>query len=328
MRKPNLTERERVKIITYRYDFHYSQSEIAQKLKCNQSTISKVLKKHKHHIDSPQYHLRGRKKKLTSTQQNHLKNIIRENNNLTAAEIQRHFFHHDNIQLSLATIKRYRRLYFHPAKEILIPRLKLEHYISRLDYCMTHINNNFHTIVFSDEKYFCLDHTSSTVWIEDDDPIPTREISSTHTKVMVWGGVWYNGRTEIGIVRCNMDHKKYINTLKQYLLPSMPSSNHFLFMHDGAPPHKPIAVEKMLHDFGVRLLYPYPAHSPDFNPIEHVWSWMMQYINNERPTDRRSLINAIQRSWNALPQSKIQGYIDNLTARLAAVEKAGGARLD
>ena len=145
MRKPNLTERERVKIITYRYDFHYSQSEIAQKLKCNQSTISKVLKKHKHHIDSPQYHLRGRKKKLTSTQQNHLKNIIRENNNLTAAEIQRHFFHHDNIQLSLATIKRYRRLYFHPAKEILIPRLKLEHYISRLDYCMTHINNNFHT---------------------------------------------------------------------------------------------------------------------------------------------------------------------------------------
>ena len=88
------------------------------------------------------------------------------------------------------------------------------------------------------------------------------------------------------------------------------------------------AVEKMLHDFGVRLLYPYPAHSPDFNPIEHVWSWMMQYINNERPTDRRSLINEIERSWNAIPQSKIQGYIDNLPTRLTAVEKAGGARLD
>jgi transposase len=328
MRKPNLTERERVKIITYRYDFHYSQRKIAQILKCSHSSVNDVLKKHKHHIDSPQYHLRGRKKKLSPSQQNHLKNIIRENNNLTAAEIQRHFFHHDNIQLSLATIKRYRRLYFHPAKDILIPRLKFEHYISRLDYCMTHTNNNFHTIVFSDEKYFCLDHTSSTVWIEDDEPIPTREISSTHTKVMVWGGIWYNGRTELGIVRGNMDHKKYINTLKQYLLPSMPSSNHFLFMHDGAPPHKPAAVEKMLHDFGVRLLYPYPAHSPDFNPIEHVWSWMMQYINNERPTDRRSLIDGIERSWNAIPQSKIHGYIDNLPTRLAAVEKAGGARLD
>jgi hypothetical protein len=55
---------------------------------------------------------------------------------------------------------------------------------------------------------------------------------------------------------------------------------------------------------------------------------MMQYINNERPTDRRSLINEIERSWNAIPQSKIQGYIDNLPTRLTAVEKAGGARLD
>lgn len=328
MRKPNLSERERVKIITYRYDFHYSQRKIAQILKCSQSTVSDILKKHKHHIDSPQYHLRGRKNKLSSKQEIHLKNIIRENPNSTSEEIQRHFFQHDNIQISSRTISRYRRKSFHPAKEILIPRLKLEHYISRIDYCMAHINNNFHTIVFSDEKYFCLDHTSSTIWIEDDEPIPTREISSTHTKVMVWGGIWYNGRTELCIVRGNMDHKKYINILKQYLLPSMPSSNHFLFMHDGAPPHKPIAVEKMLHDFGVRLLYPYPAHSPDFNPIEHVWSWMMQYINSERPTDRRSLIDGIERSWNAIPQSKIQAYFDNLPARLAAVEKAGGARLD
>jgi transposase len=99
-------------------------------------------------------------------------------------------------------------------------------------------------------------------------------------------------------------------------------------MHDNAPAHKPIAVEKMLHDFGVRLLDPYPAHSPDFNPIEHVWSWMTHYVNNEHPTHRRSLIDAIERAWNAIPQSVIQGYIDNLPARLAAVERAGGARLD
>ena len=145
---------------------------------------------------------------------------------------------------------------------------------------------------------------------------------------MVWGGVWYHGRTELGIIRGNIDHKKYINILHKYLLPSMSSSNRFLFMHDNASPHKPIAVEKMLLEFGVRLLDPYPAHSPDFNPIEHVWSWMTHYVNNEHPTDRRSLIDAIERAWNAIPQSVIQGYIDHLLARLAAVERAGGARLD
>jgi transposase len=328
MRSRRLTERERVRIICLRYDFHLTERAIAKRLKCSQPSVHYTLQQHKQHHDSPRFHLSGRKKILSSSQQNHLKNIIRQNNNLTAAELQRHLFHHDNIDISPRTIQRYRRLFFHRAHEIIIPRLTLQHHLDRIDYCLTHINNNFRTVVFSDEKSFCLSHTSSTVWIEKDEPIPVREISSTHTKVMVWGGIWYHGRTELGIIRGNIDHKKYINILHKYLLSSMPSSNQFLFMQDNAPPHKPIAVEKMLLDFGIRLLYPYPAHSPDFNPIEHVWSWMTHYVNNEHPTDRRSLIDAIERSWNAIPQSVIQGYIDNLPTRLAAVERAGGARLD
>jgi len=105
------------------------------------------------------------------------------NNNLTATELQRHLFHHDNIDISTATIKRYRRLFFHRAHEIIIPRLTLQHHLDRMDYCLTHINNNFHTVVFSDEKSFCLSHTSSNVWIEKDEPIPVRQISSTHTEM-------------------------------------------------------------------------------------------------------------------------------------------------
>ena len=87
MRGQDLSPRERIKIITYRCDFHYSQREIARRLKCSQSTVSYILKQHLRHKDSPQYHLRGRKKKLSSSQQNHLKNIIRENNNLISEEI-------------------------------------------------------------------------------------------------------------------------------------------------------------------------------------------------------------------------------------------------
>src|SRR6185312_16842671 len=327
MGRSGLSERDRLKIITYRYDFQYSQREIAKKIKCSQRAVAYILKQHIHHHDSPQFHLRGRKKKLSATQQNHLKNIIRENNNLTAAEIQRHFFHHDNIQISLASIKRYRRIWFHPAKEILVPRLNLGHYLARVDYCMSHSNDNFHRVVFSDEKLFKLSHTSSTVWIEHNEPIPVRELSSTHTQVMIWGGIWYYGRTELCIVRGNINHKKYMDILKQYLLPSMPSSPGFLFMHDNATPHNPILVEKMLYDFGVRLLHEYPANSPDLNPIEHVWSWMANYINGHRPTDRRSLITLIQKAWKEIPQCQIQAYIDDLPARLQAVEKAGGARL-
>ena len=293
MRGARLSQRERIKIITYRYDFHYTQRQIARKLKCSLSTVNYALKQHKQHHDSPQFFLSGRKKKLSPSQQNHLKNIIRQNPTCTSEEIQRHFFHHDNINITSRSIRNYRRQSFHPAKEILIPRIKLDHYLSRVDYCLSHSNDNFHRVVFSDEKLFKLDHTSSTVWIEDNEPIPVREISSTHTQVMVWGGIWYFGRTELCIVRGNIDHKKYIEILKQYLLPSMPSPTTFLFMHDNARPHIPIKVEKMLHDFGIKLLQDYPAHSPDLNPIEHVWSWIANDVNSHRPANRRSLLSLI-----------------------------------
>jgi putative transposase len=328
MHYSRLSERERLQIITYRYDFHLTHRQIAKKVKCSHQTVSKVLEKHKHHQDTPQFHRSGRKKKLTKSQQNHLKNIIRENNNLTAAEIQRHFFHHDNIQLSLATIKRYRRLWFHPVKPIPIPRLTLQHHFQRIDYCMTHKDNNFHRVVFSDEKIFKLDHTTGIVWIEDGEPIPTHEISGTHTTVNVWGGIWYNGRTELAIIDNNLNANKYIEILKEFLLPSMPSSPNFFFMQDGAGPHKPLKVRGTLHHFGVKVLYPYPPNSPDFNPIEHVWSWIVNYVNGHRPTNRHQLIDLIQKGWKNIPQSVIQSYFDNLPARLQAVEKAGGARLD
>ena len=64
MRRQSITERERVKIITLRYDFKFSQRQIARKLKIPRTSIEyHMLSQHKQHHDSPRYHLRGRKNK-------------------------------------------------------------------------------------------------------------------------------------------------------------------------------------------------------------------------------------------------------------------------
>jgi transposase len=111
---------------------------------------------------------------------------------------------------------------------------------------------------------------------------------------MVWGGIWYQGRTELHIVKGTIDTNKYIHILKQFLLPSMPSSSAFLFQQDNATPHKPIEVELMLRDYAIELLQDYPPNSPDFNPIERVWSWIYHYIKRKYPTNRVTLIAAIK----------------------------------
>ena len=328
MRRPRLSQAEKLKIVFFHEEMHLTERQIAKKVHCDQSTVHRTIEQHNHHIDSSTTQKHGAKKKLTNKQFLHLKHTIKTNKSMTSKELKSHLSQHDSINISSGSVRRYRRSHFHPARELLIPQLTLQHHLERMDYCLTHVASTFHNFCFSDEKQFVLDHTSSTVWLEKGEARPVREISSLRTSVMIWGGIWYHGRTELAIVEGNINAKKYIEVLRDYLLPSIPTSPHFLFQHDNAPPHNPISVRHFLFSNAVNLLDHYPAYSPDFNPIEHVWSWMVHDVNKQRPSNRASLVNAVQLSWQSLPQAVIQAYIDNLPAQLMKVERAGGARLN
>ena len=309
MHRLRLSAGDRLRIVFFHEEMHLTQLKIARRMKCSQSTVSYVLSHHRHHVKAAQHATRGRPPKFDSHMIEHMRNMVRHNRQATSSELARHFFHHDNIDITSRAIRYYRRQYFHTAHERIIPRLTLEHHLDRVDYCLTHVNNNFHCVVFTDEKMWCLDHTSSTVWIEDDEEIPLREVASIRTKVMVWGAVWYNGRSELCIVEGTVNQHSYIDILSRYLLPSMPSSPRFRFQQDNAKPHVAPRVCKFLYDYAVPVLEPWPAHSPDFSAIEKVWAWMVCYVNGRRPKDRQTLIAAIQQAWDAIPQYVVLSHM-------------------
>ena len=136
--------------------------------------------------------------------------------NITSTELQRHLFHHDSINISPRSLRRHRRKSFHPVQEILLARLTLDHHLYRVSYSMTHRTDNFHRVVFSDEKSLLFRSYLKYCMDRKGEPIPTGEICSTRTKVMVWGGIWYWGRTVLCIVKGSIDHNKYINILQQF----------------------------------------------------------------------------------------------------------------
>ena len=59
-------------------------------------------------------------------------------------------------------------------------------------------------------------------------------------------------------------------------------------------------------------LMPWPARSPDLNPIESLWSWMDCKLQKSKPTNLVQLKMQMQELWNTVPQELIRKLIDSM----------------
>ncbi|GFU80257.1 transposable element Tc1 transposase [Trichonephila clavipes] len=98
-----------------------------------------------------------------------------------------------------------------------------------------------------------------------------------------------------------------------------------VFQQDNACPHVAKTVKSFLESQQVQLL-PWPAHSPDKSPIEHVWD----IVGGCLAHDLRSVVSTdelwlrIQTIWNTLPQADIQNLFNSMPRRVAALIAARG----
>ena len=70
----------------------------------------------------------------------------------------------------------------------------------------------------------------------------------------------------------------------------------------------------------------WPACSPDQNPIESVWSYLLCKIcaNGRQCSSVKELRKVVHREWNNIPQSHVQKLVDSMVERcMAALEKKG-----
>lgn len=101
----------------------------------------------------------------------------------------------------------------------------------------------------------------------------------------------------------------------------------FVIQQDNAPAHAAKATKQHFLDyfFGVHIAE-WPPHSPDLNPIEHVWAWMKAWIENQ-PGPRltgKKLRAAVDSAWQAVPASMLTKLYKSMPRRLAAVIAANG----
>ena len=144
---------------------------------------------------------------------------------------------------------------------------------------------------------------------------------------MAWGGITDEDRTEMVILNGNLNAIGYINDILQpVVVPFVERHPNTIFMDDNARPHRARVVRQFLEEHNIERMDPWPACSPDMNPIQAIWDQLGKAVKGRiRPGDTlQDLCRYLTEEWRNLPQERVHRVIASMRRRSAALINSYG----
>jgi hypothetical protein len=148
-------------------------------------------------------------------------------------------------------------------------------------------------------------------------------------KVMVWGAIGVDYKSPLVLIDGHVTAEKYQELLeKSHAITDMDhlhGKNSWVFQQDGASSHTAQSTHEWL-SITCKFLpidktssMHWPAHSPDLNVIEQLWS-IMKFRMHKPPGSRpKDLFLEAERVWNEISIEEINSLVRSFTHRLQAV---------
>ena len=143
---------------------------------------------------------------------------------------------------------------------------------------------------------------------------------------MVWGGIMDRRKTHLIVVQGNLNAQGYINQILQpEVVLFLQRHGPAILTHDNARPHVARICRQFLNRNNVNVL-PWPAVSPNTNPIENIWDYLVRKIRARGNVHNLGdLENALIQEWNDISIVVIRRYERSMRGRLAAcINSRGG----
>jgi transposase len=102
-----------------------------------------------------------------------------------------------------------------------------------------------------------------------------------------------------------MDGELFLAWVRQGLVPTLQPGD--LVIMDNLATHKVTGVREAIEAAGARLLY-LPPYSPDFNPIENMWSKIKQLLRSLAPRTSGDLLQAAAHAFAAISTADCLGF--------------------
>lgn len=311
---------------------------IARQLGYHHSVITRLVQKHAQTNDVKD-RVRSGRPRATSVREDRA--LLRHVRRLpfTSAPVLRDYWN-THRRVSITTIRN--RLHvagYRARRPLKRPKLTQRHINERLVWCRARARWNlasWRRIHWSDECRMLLHAVDGRirVWRQRNTRFAPRHVQPTYQggggSVMIWGCVSFRCKLDLVTIPGTLTGEKYRdNILQPVVIPHFdnhPLRSRPVYMDDNARPHRARVVTEVLQREAITTL-PWPACSPDLNPIEHLWDILGRRIRRRDPPVQTvaELDAALHQEWQQVSQQTIQRLIRSMSRRVNQVINAHGS---
>ena len=196
--------------------------------------------------------------------------------------------------------------------------------------------DKWRSVIFTDESNFEVLNRKAKFWFwRKKNPSTRFNLIRPRTQggggsIGIWGCINASGAGMASIYDGRLNSERYQNILSDNLQPSLDLfelRDDYIFQQDNAPCHTSRLIKAYFAQESINVM-PWPARSPDLNPIENLWVWIDKKLQENPIKNLEELRQATNEAWLNVPTDLCQKLIESMPKRLNACIKARGGHIN